>query len=449
MNYIISAITYIFDIFIISSYLKSMLKNFKKKYSVWYVISLASVEILLYVNERLSTHYSFIPTTITTLAISMLTTFGLSFFFANTIKARILTALSFQVLVSLGETFFTFIITNFNTSILQITDRILLYSIMNLGSKVMLFLLCMVTSLFFRNVKYEHPVEYSILLFTTPVITVTIFSFTPLQFLSESNNLLFYEILFVCLTLLNIVNYVLIQKTFAATIIKYTNMNIQRQLDFQKKKYEQLGESYRQTRRIIHDVKNHYFYIQEQINNHHYDQLLDYTSAAIHDMEDHYAKYNTGNLVIDSFLTSYDNLAVKNNISFYTRLNLDFNRIPVGDYDLCTILGNILDNCITACRICNNGDKYISISIETTDDDRFVIHCENRAPEEETTRSRRSINHGFGMNNIQQAVEKYHGYYVFKHSGDIFYTDIMVPIIDESKRLYNGHTLKKSNNIVS
>ena len=296
MNYIISAITYIFDIFIISSYLKSMLKNFKKKYSVWYVISLASVEILLYVNERLSTHYSFIPTTITTLAISMLTTFGLSFFFANTIKARILTALSFQVLVSLGETFFTFIITNFNPSILQITDRILLYSIMNLGSKVMLFLLCMVTSLFFRNVKYEHPVEYSILLFTTPVITVTIFSFTPLQFLSESNNLLFYEILFVCLTLLNIVNYVLTQKTFAATIIKYTNMNIQRQLDFQKKKYEQLGESYRQTRRIIHDVKNHYFYIQEQINNHHYDQLLDYTSAAIHDMEDHYAKYNTGKL---------------------------------------------------------------------------------------------------------------------------------------------------------
>lgn len=449
MNYIISAITYIFDIFIISSYLKSMLKNFKKKYSVWYVISLASVEILLYVNERLSTHYSFIPTTITTLAISMLTTFGLSFFFANTIKARILTALSFQVLVSLGETFFTFIITNFNPSILQITDRILLYSIMNLGSKVMLFLLCMVTSLFFRNVKYEHPVEYSILLFTTPVITVTIFSFTPLQFLSESNNLLFYEILFVCLTLLNIVNYVLIQKTFAATIIKYTNMNIQRQLDFQKKKYEQLGESYRQTRRIIHDVKNHYFYIQEQINNHHYDQLLDYTSAAIHDMEDHYAKYNTGNLVIDSFLTSYDNLAVKNNISFYTRLNLDFNRIPVGDYDLCTILGNILDNCITACRICNNGDKYISISIETTDDDRFVIHCENRAPEEETTRSRRSINHGFGMNNIQQEVEKYHGYFVFKHSGDIFYTDILVPIIEESKRLYNGHTFKKSNNIVS
>ena len=41
-------------------------------------------------------------------------------------------------------------------------------------------------------------------------------------------------------------------------------MNIQRQLDFQKGKFEQLSESYRQNRRIIHDVKKHYFYIQEQ-----------------------------------------------------------------------------------------------------------------------------------------------------------------------------------------
>lgn len=31
MTYLISAVTYIFDIFIVSSYLKNMLKHFKKK----------------------------------------------------------------------------------------------------------------------------------------------------------------------------------------------------------------------------------------------------------------------------------------------------------------------------------------------------------------------------------------------------------------------------------
>ena len=65
----------------------------------------------------------------------------------------------------------------------------------------------------------------------------------------------FYEVLFICLSLLNIVNYILIQRAFISTVVNYTNMNIQRQLDFQKGKFEQLSESYRQNRRIIHDVK--------------------------------------------------------------------------------------------------------------------------------------------------------------------------------------------------
>lgn len=215
----------------------------------------------------------------------------------------------------------------------------------------------------------------------------------------------FYEVLFICLSLLNIVNYILIQRAFISTVVNYTNMNIQRQLDFQKGKFEQLSESYRQNRRIIHDVKKHYFYIQEQINKQHFDDLKNYTSTAIQSIEDNYAKYNTGNLVIDSFITNYDNIATKNNIAFYVRLNVDFNRIPTNDYDLCIILGNLLDNCIAACIKCNNS-RYINISIETTDNDKFVIHCENRSPVIDSTARQHSIDHGFGLSNISHTVEK-------------------------------------------
>ena len=263
MTYLISAVTYIFDIFIVSSYLKNMLKHFKKKYSTIYILCLILVEVILYINELLSSRYNSFSSVVITPALSILTTFALCCFFSNSIKARILTALSFQVLVSLGESFFTFIITHVNPDILDMTNKTLLYSIMNLGSKVMLFLLCLIVTIFFRNQKYDHPTEYSILLFTTPIITLVIFSFTPLHFLSENDNVFFYEMLFICLSMLNIVNYILIQRAFISTVVNYTNMNIQRQLDFQKGKFEQLSESYRQNRRIIHDVKKHYFYIQE------------------------------------------------------------------------------------------------------------------------------------------------------------------------------------------
>ena len=48
MTYLISAVTYIFDIFIVSSYLKNMLKHFKKKYSTIYILCLILVEVILY-----------------------------------------------------------------------------------------------------------------------------------------------------------------------------------------------------------------------------------------------------------------------------------------------------------------------------------------------------------------------------------------------------------------
>ena len=437
MTYLISAVTYIFDIFIVSSYLKNMLKHFKKKYSTIYILCLILVEVILYINELLSSRYNSFSSVVITPALSILTTFALCCFFSNSIKARILTALSFQVLVSLGESFFTFIITHVNPDILDMTNKTLLYSIMNLGSKVMLFLLCLIVTIFFRNQKYDHPTEYSILLFTTPIITLVIFSFTPLHFLSENDNVFFYEMLFLCLSMLNIVNYILIQRAFISTVVNYTNMNIQRQLDFQKGKFEQLSESYRQNRRIIHDVKKHYFYIQEQINKQHFDDLKNYTSTAIQSIEDNYAKYNTGNLVIDSFITNYDNIATKNNIAFYVRLNVDFNRVPTNDYDLCIILGNLLDNCIAACIKCNNS-RYINISIETTDNDKFVIHCENRSPVIDSTARQHSIDHGFGLSNISHTVEKNNGFFVYQQKNDIFYTDIMIPIIDESKRVFKS-----------
>ena len=45
------------------------------------------------------------------------------------------------------------------------------------------------------------------------------------------------------------------------------------QIRFQKEKYEQLSESYRQSRRIIHDLKKQYFCINEYVDNKEYDKL--------------------------------------------------------------------------------------------------------------------------------------------------------------------------------
>lgn len=95
-----------------------------------------------------------------------------------------------------------------------------------------------------------------VLILSTPIISIIIYVCLPLQHLFLIDNILFYELLIFCLVLLNIINYILIQKEYASTTLKYTNAQMEDQIRFQKEKYEQLSESYRQSRRIIHDLKS-------------------------------------------------------------------------------------------------------------------------------------------------------------------------------------------------
>lgn len=164
--------------------------------------------------------------------------------------------LLFQILASLGEAIFTFLFTKLNPDFYAENDTAFLYSVMNIGSKVVLFILCLLMSLLFRKQTPAHSLEYKFLILSTPIISIIIYVCLPLQHLFLIDNILFYELLIFCLVLLNIINYILIQKEYASTTLKYTNAQMEDQIRFQKEKYEQLSESYRQSRRIIHDLKS-------------------------------------------------------------------------------------------------------------------------------------------------------------------------------------------------
>ena len=57
-----------------------------------------------------------------------------------------------------------------------------------------------------------------------------------------------------------------------------------------------------------------------------------------------------GNLVIDSFVGYCMNITTELGIRFETNIQIDQSAIPVDDYDLSIIIGNLLDNSINECR---------------------------------------------------------------------------------------------------
>lgn len=129
---------------------------------------------------------------------------------------------------------------------------------MNLGSKIMLFLLILVVIFFWnRHIKY-HDYKYNLLLFTTPVLSLVITLCIPVRSNYQSNNAYYMIIAYLAIALLNILNYCLLDNCFKMEQIKDENLSMRRQIDFQQEKYFQLGTAYKKTRSIVHDMKNHY-----------------------------------------------------------------------------------------------------------------------------------------------------------------------------------------------
>lgn len=432
MNYVISLVSYIMDMLIVSVYLKSILKQRKESLKKYYFIALFMSEMLLYCNELIVSHYQYSNSILFTTLLSLLTTFFISLFYEAKFISRILAVVTFQVLVSVGESLFTLLVSLVNKNFFETDNTLLLYSVMNNGSKIILFIFCLMISVLWKR-QENYPLEYSILLFSTPIISIIIYSIIPLKEIADSDNSLLYHSIFIGLLVINIVNYILINRTYDYIVFQTRNKQISEQLNFQKEKYAQLSESYKQTRRILHDTKKHYFAIQEFASENKPDQIITYMSDAINDLERTYAKYNTGNLVIDSLITNYENIALKHNIKFAVDLNVDSQRIPTSDYDLCIILGNILDNAINACL--NSDNMYIFLEISTTDNDKFIIHSHNTISLELIKEDSAPFEHGYGLINIKNTVENNLGFMTYTLD-DLFSIDILIPIVHKEKRIY-------------
>ena len=138
-------------------------------------------------------------------------------------------------------------------------------------------------------------------------------------------------------------------------------------------------------------------------------------------------------MVIDALVTNYFDLAASADISFAINLKVDNTKIPISNYDLCIILGNLLDNSLHACKTLPQGAAKISLTITTDKTDKFIILIENTYASKDDTSKKKSYENGYGLDNIRNAVEAYHGIITINPS-DTYKTLISIPITDINQR---------------
>ncbi|MNI28410.1 sensory histidine kinase DcuS [compost metagenome] len=154
-------------------------------------------------------------------------------------------------------------------------------------------------------------------------------------------------------------------------------------------------------------------------------------------IEHAYHRVNTGNLAIDALVTNALNIGQANGIRMDMELRLYDRELHIERYDLCVVLGNMLDNAIEASKkVKIASDRYIHIHIRSSESALFIRIRNDVDREVADLRSRKASPeyHGFGLTNIKRICEKYGGHMTIETESQTFDNMVVLPFGTKDSR---------------
>lgn len=215
----------------------------------------------------------------------------------------------------------------------------------------------------------------------------------------------------------------------------YDNIIEIEKLKEKTKSYEKelkfMNETIQTTRKYKHDEKNHILVLQGLIEEKSYDKISAYLKEVIKNHEMDEVTIKSKNEIINSILNYKIGKMIKNNIEVTTYIDLKEN-LPISDYDISIILGNIIDNAMDAVIKIKEDKRKIDIKI-TDERNKFIIFVKNtydgkillEGKELKTTKKNKN-KHGIGIKNIKNSVEKYDGFYKTKFDEKEFISSVII-----------------------
>ena len=136
------------------------------------------------------------------------------------------------------------------------------------------------------------------------------------------------------------------------------------------------------------------------------------------------------NTALNALLNYYAHSADAYHIDFRFQSNLK-DDLPISDVDLCSMIGNLLENAVTACQKVEKG--FISLSVLTEENVQLYIVATNSFDGTVRQKDGRYLStnrrgNGIGLNSVRTTAEKYGGVAQFSHEGKLFYSNIAIPL---------------------
>ncbi len=242
----------------------------------------------------------------------------------------------------------------------------------------------------------------------------TVFLF--LQSANSSIDRLLSTLAILALLLINVAVYIIYDKLSAATDLHIQILMMRQQIAryHETLANKKANDFFFATER--HNLKNQLIGIRAYALKNQTTEIVDFINTLLHENEFGLTPSSfTDNILVDSLLCSKKNLASQGNIRYSVNTSIAA-CLPFPDADLCTLIGNALDNAFEACLTHKNAAGFVNVTIQYKTNCLYC-HFENsyygtisfsQSHFFHSTKPDR-LKHGYGLRSIKYIASKYDG----------------------------------------
>lgn len=213
---------------------------------------------------------------------------------------------------------------------------------------------------------------------------------------------------------------------------RLTAVMFEKEKNFYYNQCRYMEASAESARRFRHDTRNHLFTIAEIIKRGNAEQAENYIYSIVDEkLYSDTTFSDTGNIAIDSVINYKLNEAINKDIRIHADISVP-NNLLLDATDITTVVGNLIDNAIEASCVLEKSERELFVSI-FYEKGRLFIEIKNTFNGDLIEKEGRPVtnkidryNHGYGLKNVERAMEKYDGYVDWSHADGWFTVTVMM-----------------------
>ncbi len=210
------------------------------------------------------------------------------------------------------------------------------------------------------------------------------------------------------------------------SILETENTLYSKQCEIMQSSTEELQE-------FRHDMNNQFITLSQLIKSEQYGEAEKQLSRLTSLTKSKIIYSTSGNVIVDGLINYKLQNALNDKVKVKTEIAVP-KQINIETTDLVAILGNLIDNALNALTDVPEDRRSLTIKVVFSQE-RLIVRTSNPYIGDVLCRDGKIVSakqsskhHGYGLNNISKAVNKYKGYMNIDYTGNIFTVDILMYI---------------------